>query len=440
MLPDFEKQVERERKVAELKELEVEALRKQITALQIAAVRPRRMVRSFLITLVQIAVFSTLYCDSVHADTHTQKTTCSAVAQDQVTSVSPEFNRLILDKVNKHVQQYSWNSTRLAIWHSTLQKMREKILSARNIIELDSRINEALRPLSTSHTQFLTINDESFYLLHCLFASDNPEIKPITIDFTGIANDSHTVRYVLDHSPAFRAGIKSGDEIMRVNGAPFLGQLNFFATAGKSVALTIRRADKDIQVSITPEKADLYKRYVEAIKDSVRVFKSGNHAVGYIHYWIGGKPAHEILESALSKELALSDGLILDLRDGYGAAWIDDLDYFYRPENAYPKEMRYSKPVVVLVNGGTRSGKEALAYSLQHSGRAKLIGARTTGAFLPGKFFPFDSRTAIYLATRDCEFMGKRLEGTGVSPDIEVHGSDAQYAKAVSILEQQLTE
>ncbi|MGH9550986.1 MAG: S41 family peptidase, partial [Terriglobales bacterium] len=122
-------------------------------------------------------------------------------------------------------------------------------------------------------------------------------------------------------------------------------------------------------------------------------------------------------------------------------AWIDDLDYFFRPENAYPKEMRYSKPVVVLINEGTRSGKEALAFSLQHSGRAKLVGQHTAGAFLPGRLFPIDDRTALYLPTRDFEFMGRRLEGNGVCPDIEVAGnesdqrnSDDQYEKAVAVL------
>jgi carboxyl-terminal processing protease len=105
--------------------------------------------------------------------------------------------------------------------------------------------------------------------------------------------------------------------------------------------------------------------------------------------------------------------------------------------------MRYSKPLVVLINRGTRSGKEALAYSLQRSGRATLIGERTAGAFLAGKIFDLDNRTALYLPVHDAEFLGKRLEGTGVVPDVDVPSiakgdKDTQYDRATSVLQEML--
>lgn len=367
--------------------------------------------------------------------------------------VTPEYNRAVLDKVDTLVRTKFWSTRRFGAWTETVKNLRPKIVAAKDIIELDTRINEALQCLDSSHTQFLTINDETFYLLHCLFARDDKsrsdlgdeKIEARLFDFTGITTSgtTHIVRYVLDHSPAFHAGVKRGDELQRVDGKPFLGQISFLGTSGKQLELTLNRNGNLLDVCIVPERADLYKSYVQAIKDSVRVFRSGSHVIGYIHFWIGDTPAHEILESALAHQLALSDGLIFDLRDGYGAAWVDDLDYFYRPETAYPKDMRYSKPVVALINSGTRSGKEALAYSLKRSGRAKLVGERTAGAFLSARLFKLDDRTALYLPLHDADFLGQRLEGVGVSPDVEQANADGgdgdrQYDQALSILQQNL--
>ncbi|MGH9553358.1 MAG: hypothetical protein ACRD3W_28515, partial [Terriglobales bacterium] len=186
--------------------------------------------------------------------------------------VDPEFNQAILKKVNALVRSNSWNSRRLALWTASLDRLRPKIIAAKNIIELQQAINEALQSLNSSHTQFLTINDEAFYLLHCLFALDNRDVKPRLIDFTGISTGNgsdgfNTVRYVLDHSPASLVGIKRGDEILGVNEKPFLGQLSFWDTARKEVQLSLKRKGNLIHVSIVPEKADLYTRYVEAIGD-----------------------------------------------------------------------------------------------------------------------------------------------------------------------------
>jgi len=93
------------------------------------------------------------------------------------------------------------------------------------------------------------------------------------------------------------------------------------------------------------------------------------------------------------------------MRGGFGGAWYDNLDTFYPERTGYfahsmvdrndnrhsdqavPKVNpgHFDGPLVVLVNNGTRSGKEALPYQFKHSGRAALIGATTQGAFTAGK-------------------------------------------------------
>lgn len=387
-----------------------------------------------------------------HLRHHTQKALKGDDADKTAASlnVDSEFNQAALNKVDLLVRKKFWNAKQLPVWKETVDKSRREILAAKNLIELDNLINKALHSLNASHTQFLTINDETFYFLHCLFGNNGNAVKIRLMDFTGAITGGgtcsfDTVRYVLDGSPAAKSGVKTGDEIVSVNGQQFLGQASFWGTAGVPTVLKVKRKGEILNVSITPTKSDLYKAYVQAIKDSERVVRADNHVLGYIHYWVGGDQAHDALEFALSNKLKGTDGLIFDLRDGYGGAWVNDLDYFYRPANAYPEDMRYGKPVVALINGGVRSGKEALASSFKRSGRAQLIGERTAGAFLGGQFFDLGDRIGLYLAVRDAEYMGERLEGVGVSPDVDIQESgaqrgddDVQYDKALQILQQSL--
>jgi carboxyl-terminal processing protease len=135
----------------------------------------------------------------------------------------------------------------------------------------------------------------------------------------------------------------------------------------------------------------------------------------------------------LSDKLRDSKGLIFDMRDGYGGAFFDDLDYFFRPPKAYPtmtvydrsgkrhsRYLFYDKPVVALINGGSRSGKELLSFALKQSGRAKLVGETTAGMVLGGRLFDINDRCALYLAVQGVEIDGQVLEGKGVRPDVEV--------------------
>jgi carboxyl-terminal processing protease len=78
--------------------------------------------------------------------------------------------------------------------------------------------------------------------------------------------------------------------------------------------------------------------------------------------------------------------------------------------------------MVVLINEGVRSGKEALAYQFKKTRRALLVGTRTAGAFLAGKgfFAEEDHGYLLYLAVKDVRLDGQEIEGQGVSPDREV--------------------
>ena len=82
---------------------------------------------------------------------------------------------------------------------------------------------------------------------------------------------------------------------------------------------------------------------------------------------------------------------------------------------------------MVLIDGGSRSGKEPVARALQRHGRAVLVGERTAGAVLAGQPFLLSDGSLMFLAVEDVRVDGERLEGTGVTPDVPVP-SDLPYA------------
>ena len=95
----------------------------------------------------------------------------------------------------------------------------------------------------------------------------------------------------------------------------------------------------------------------------------------------------------------------------------------------------------LLVNGEVRSGKELLTYVFQKARRGPVVGSRTAGAVMAGRPFVLHDGSLLYLAVSDATVDGKRLEGVGVSPDVEVPvrlpyigGTDPQKTKAVELM------
>ncbi|MBZ0189492.1 MAG: hypothetical protein K8F91_24815, partial [Candidatus Obscuribacterales bacterium] len=216
-------------------------------------------------------------------------------------------------------------------------------------------------------------------------------------------------------------------------------------------------------VTMRPVKMDLYSAYVNAMKKSATIIVRDGRKLGYVHVWCGGAKSHDALVDILTDELDRTDGLIFDLRDGYGGNSLEDLDRFYRTEVAYPTFVTrgkngktnqsrefYDKPIVALINAGSRSGKELLAFSLKRTGRARLVGTTTAGAVVAGRLFPINEKCSLYLAVLDGTVGGVRLEGNGVKPDLEVpliiqpigkdRPFDNQTEKAIEVLLEEIKQ
>lgn len=384
-------------------------------------------------------------------------------ALPQTFYVNASENKKLIEKVDTAVQKRLY-SRKLAetAWKESLQKQHDRIAESKNIDELSTAMAPVFASLNSSHCNFVTVNDEMYHFLHALFSDFNKKLNKGKVDYVGFVTGGtpfakNQIRYVLDGSPAAKADLRMGDRILKVNGIDFVGYCNFLGTANTTTSIIIDRPNVGKKtIEIKPIKADLYTAYVEATKSSVKIDEVNGKKIGYVHVWCGGRRNNEALDEIIEDKFDKTDGLIIDLRDGYGGNSLSDLDRFYRDPKAYPdfvtvdrngkkhsSRYYYEKPIVAIINGGSRSGKELVAFSLKRTGRATLVGTKTAGAVLAGSLTPLNEKCSAYIAVLDGTVGGVRLEGVGVEPDIEIGNKTNDpdgYQKQLSVARDTLLE
>ena len=183
------------------------------------------------------------------------------------------------------------------------------------------------------------------------------------------------------------------------------------------------------------------------------MIEAGGKRIGYIRIWsYAGRQYQDALEAELaSGKLKDADAVIWDLRDGWGGAQPDFLDIFNprgpvmtvtdRNGGQDIVNFRWRKPVALLVNAGTRSGKEVLTFGFKKYGFGEVIGERTAGALLAARAFLLSDDSLMIVAVDDVTVDGERLEGRGVDPTIRVPfdlpyaaGRDPQLDRALRAL------
>ncbi|MCB9839135.1 MAG: peptidase S41 [Phycisphaeraceae bacterium] len=204
------------------------------------------------------------------------------------------------------------------------------------------------------------------------------------------------------------------------------------------------------------------QEYLDYMTNSASVVERDGVRLGYVRiYSWAGQHYQDRLEELLQQEpLASADGVILDIRGGWGGANPQYLDLFGAPmptltqipregeaftwdpaEDLPERTFRWRKPVALLVDGGTRSGKEIIAYAFRKHGIGPVVGTKTAGAVLAGRPFILSDGSLLYLAVADVLVDGERLEGVGVEPDVVVerdlpfcNGKDPQLDAAYDAL------
>jgi carboxyl-terminal processing protease len=352
-------------------------------------------------------------------------------------------------------------------WTAMRKKYELSVKQAKSISEVSVAINRMLSELKTSHTHFYTNLEPAYYQLLGIFnASSWKEIKKFFPDrkleyteigvFTKEINGITFITAILDGSPAAKAGLKVGDKVLAIDGNKYQPIQSFIDKADTEVEISIQRTSdpKSIKkIIVIPKKLNPNTMFLDAMRTSIEIINRDSRKIGYVHIWsYAGEQYQQLLEEEIAfGKLKEADSLILDLRDGWGGANPNYLNIFTekvpimtqvgRDGKKTSLDYQWRKPIVMLVNNGTRSGKEILAYGLKKYRIGTVIGTKTAGAVVGGRPFLLKDGNLLYLAVVDVFVNGERLEGKGVTPDIEVpfrleysQGKDPQKEKAVEVL------
>ena len=353
-------------------------------------------------------------------------------------------------------------------WEAMRARYRPKAEAAGSAEARAAVVNAMLAELGASHTRYYTPDEPAYYQLADIFAYalrhrgldgvfPNGDVRyPGIGAFTEGDDQGRTfVAGVIAGAPAHQAGLLIGDEIVSADGRPFQPVGSFRGRVGTPVELIIRRArdGAPASIAVTPADLDPGAMFLNGLKASARIIPAGGARIGYVHVWsYAGRQYQGALEDLIGDgPLKDADALVWDLRDGWGGAQPDYLDLF----NARSPTMKvtardgetglvgvkWRKPVAALINGGTRSGKEVLAYGFREYRLGELVGSRTEGAVLAATAFLIGGEGLLLLAVEDVVVDGRRLEGSGVEPTIPVPfdtryaaGADPQLARAVELL------
>ncbi|MDD2519559.1 MAG: S41 family peptidase [Kiritimatiellae bacterium] len=257
----------------------------------------------------------------------------------------------------------------------------------------------------------------------------------------GIKDTMLTVIAPMEGTPAFRAGLLSGDKIMEIDGDP---------TEGISLEDAVKKLRGEpgtkVVIKVFRPKIQLLKEFeleravinVPSIKDA-RMLDGG---IGYVRMLQFGESTADDLQAALDTlEEQGARALVLDLRSNPGGlltAAVEvaqkflrrgDLVVFTRGrdnrmERSYRARARDTfprVPMAVLINGFSASASEIVAGALQDNQRAILVGEKSFGKGSVQSVLPQDGGTAIRLTTAKYYTPSERvIHDNGIEPDIVV--------------------
>ncbi|WP_289185027.1 S41 family peptidase [Helicobacter japonicus] len=254
----------------------------------------------------------------------------------------------------------------------------------------------------------------------------------------GLKDGALTIIAPVDGTPGDKAGLKSGDVIVRVNDKSTIDMsiddaVNLMRGAPKTkVELTIVRKGES--------KPLVFNIVRDMIKiDSVKVRKIEGSDFAYVRVSSFDKNVTRNVLSEL-KQIGKINGIVLDLRNNPGGILDQavDLSRLFiksgvivtqkgrtKSENIEykAKSAPYADiPVVVLINGGSASASEIVAGALQDHKRAVLIGEQTFGKGSVQTVMQIDKDEGLKLTTAKYYLpSGRTIQAVGVTPDIIVY-------------------
>ena len=264
-----------------------------------------------------------------------------------------------------------------------------------------------------------------------------------------------TVVSPIEETPAFKAGILSGDQILKIDGEP-TKNLNLMDSVKRM------RGPKGTQVTITIMREGFAKpRDFTLVRDVIPV-RSVRHELlekdyGYIRISQFQEKTDGEFEKAIKaleeESKGTLKGLILDLRDDPGGLLdqaVKIADRFIesglivsmdgRKEDqkmkfyAHPQGTLPAYPLVVIVNGGSASASEIVAGAIQDHRRGIILGTHTFGKGSVQTIFPLKDGSGLRLTTaRYFTPSGRSIQAKGIVPDIIVKLSRPEPEKELPV-------
>ena len=263
-----------------------------------------------------------------------------------------------------------------------------------------------------------------------------------------IKNGVPTVVSAMEDTPAAKAGILSGDQILKINGAStekmeLQDAVNVLrGPPGRKVTLTLMRPSTKEIKEYTLERVEIKVQSVKASR-LLDADLAGPFKIAYIRLIQFNEPTADELAKALDDlQKQGMQALILDLRNNPGGllnSAVDVCAQFLPPETKVvstqgrvaSQQRDYATsggikerphfPMAVLVNEGSASGAEIVAGALKDLRRAILVGETTFGKGSVQNVLQLPDGSALRITTAKYYTPGKQvIQGNGIAPNIRV--------------------
>jgi len=261
-------------------------------------------------------------------------------------------------------------------------------------------------------------------------------------------NGLPTVVTAMEDTPAAKAGILSGDQILRINGVStermdLQDAINVLrGPAGRKVTLTLLRPSTKEIKDYSLERAEIKVQSVKGAR-LLDAELTGPFRIGYIRLIQFNEPTAEELAKALDElQKQGMQALILDLRNNPGGllnSAVDVCAQFLPPNTKVvstqgrvasqqhdyatsgAKKERPNFPMALLINEGSASGAEIVSGALKDLHRAILVGETTFGKGSVQNVMQLPDGSAVRFTTAKYYTPGKQvIQGNGVAPNIRV--------------------